>query len=110
MNTLLKDYYTSLHIDERVFDYCQKIEDSLKDRFAAIDAICEINQMKVIKAMQDNRLAEAHLQVPPDMVIPMMDEMHSSGSMQMYSIRKMRWSVLRSPVEHMRSVRRYLVT
>ena len=38
MNTLLKDYYTSLHIDERVFDYCQKIEDSLKDRFAAIDA------------------------------------------------------------------------
>ena len=60
MNTLLKDYYTSLHIDERVFDYCQKIEDSLKDRFAAIDAICEINQMKVIKAMQDNRLAEAH--------------------------------------------------
>ena len=60
MNTLLKDYYTSLHIDERVFDYCQKIEDSLKNRFAAIDAICEINQMKVIKAMQDNRLAEAH--------------------------------------------------
>ena len=60
MNTLLKDYYTSLHIDERVFDYCQKIEYSLKDRFAAIDAICEINQMKVIKAMQDNRLAEAH--------------------------------------------------
>ena len=97
MNTLLKDYYTSLHIDERVFDYCQKIEDSLKDRFAAIDAICEINQMKVIKAMQD-------------MVIPMTDEMHSNGSMQMYSIRKMRWSVLRSPVEHMRSVRRYLVT
>ena len=39
MNTLLKDYYTSLHIDERVFDYCQKIEYSLKDRFAAIDAI-----------------------------------------------------------------------
>ena len=84
MNTLLKDYYTSLHIDERVFDYCQKIEDSLKDRFAAIDAICEINQMKVIKAMQDNRLAEAILQVPPDMVIPMTDEMHSNGSMQMY--------------------------
>ena len=80
MNTLLKDYYTSLHIDERVFDYCQKIEDSLKSRFA------------------------------PDMVIPMTDEMHSNGSMQMYSIRKMRWSVLRSPVEHMRSVRRYLVT
>ena len=51
MNTLLKDYYTSLHIDERVFDYCQKIEDSLKDRFAAIDAICEINQMKVIDAI-----------------------------------------------------------
>ena len=109
MNTLLKDYYTSLHIDERVFDYCQKIEYSLKDRFAAIDAICEINQMKVIKAMQDNRLAEAHFAGSSGYGYTD-DGRDALGSMQMYSIRKMRWSVLRSPVEHMRSVRRYLVT
>jgi cystathionine beta-lyase family protein involved in aluminum resistance len=60
MSTLLRDYYKSLNIDEKVFDYCQKVEESLTERFQKIDAICEINQMKVIKAMQDNRLAEAH--------------------------------------------------
>ncbi len=60
MKELLKEYYKSLNICEEVFDFCEEIEAGLKDRFAAIDAICEINQMKVIKAMQNNRLAEAH--------------------------------------------------
>ncbi len=60
MSDILKDYYQSLGIDERVFDYCSKIEEALKDRFSAIDKICEINQMKVLLAMQKNRLSEAH--------------------------------------------------
>lgn len=60
MSDILKDYYQSLGIHERVFDYCNKIEEELKDRFSAIDKICEINQMKVLLAMQKNRLSEAH--------------------------------------------------
>lgn len=57
---MLKEYYQSLNIDEKVFDYCSQIENSLRERFAKIDAVCEMNQLKVIKAMQDNRLSEAH--------------------------------------------------
>ncbi len=60
MGDLLRDYYKSLNIDEKIFDFCEETEKGLKDRFEGIDAICEINQMKVIKAMQDNRLSEAH--------------------------------------------------
>ncbi len=61
MSEALKNYYMSLGIDERVFDYCNKIEDSLKERFEKIDKIAEQNQIKVIKAMQEARLAEEHL-------------------------------------------------
>lgn len=60
MKDLLRQYYSSLGIDKRVSDYCLSIEEKLKDRFAQIDAVCEINQLKVLKAMQDNRLSEAH--------------------------------------------------
>ena len=35
----------------------KKIEESLKERFAEIDARAEYNQMKVIKAMQENRVS-----------------------------------------------------
>lgn len=60
MDTMLKDYYHSLNIDERVFKYCQEVEEDLRDRFLEIDDVCEINQLKVLKAMQNNRLSEAH--------------------------------------------------
>lgn len=60
MKDMLKDYYRSLNVDEKVFEYCNSVEEKLKDRFAAIDAVSEINQLKVLKAMQDNRLSEAH--------------------------------------------------
>ena len=60
MKDMLKDYYRSLNVDEKVFEYCNSVEEKLKDRFATIDAVSEINQLKVLKAMQDNRLSEAH--------------------------------------------------
>ena len=60
MKDMLKDYYRSLNVDEKVFEYCNSVEEKLKDRFAAIDAMSELNQLKVLKAMQDNRLSEAH--------------------------------------------------
>ncbi|MBO5424731.1 MAG: methionine gamma-lyase family protein [Lachnospiraceae bacterium] len=59
--TTLKDYYLSLGIDEKVYDFCSDIEAGLEDRFKDIDNIAEYNQIKVLKAMQEARLAEEHL-------------------------------------------------
>lgn len=56
----LKNYYKSLGITPEVFEYCRKIEESLSARFKAIDEIAELNQLKVIKAMQDNRVSDYH--------------------------------------------------
>lgn len=49
-----------MNIDKKVLEYCDSIEERLTKRFRNIDKVCEINQIKVIKAMQDNRLNEAH--------------------------------------------------
>ena len=56
----LKGLYEHLHVDEDVYDYCSKIEKSLKERFEAIDQVAEYNQLKVIHAMQKNRVSERH--------------------------------------------------
>lgn len=56
----LNDMYQSLGIDEKVLEFCKTIEASLKDRFDAIDKVAEYNQMKVIKAMQENHLSDVH--------------------------------------------------
>ena len=39
---------------------CKNVEDGLKSRFEAIDKIAELNQLKVIKAMQDNHVSDYH--------------------------------------------------
>ncbi len=57
---MLKEQYKELGISEKVFEMSEKILDDLKDRFAKIDEIAEFNQMKVIHAMQKNKLAAEH--------------------------------------------------
>lgn len=52
--------YENLGISKKVLDFGKKIEDSLEDRFQEIDENAEYNQMKVIKAMQDNRVSDIH--------------------------------------------------
>ena len=56
-----KKYYMEAGIGEKVFDFCDRIEKDLKDRFNEIDRIAELNQIKVIKAMQEAGFSEAHL-------------------------------------------------
>ncbi len=56
----LQQAYESMGISKEVFALCQKIEDSLKERFEEIDQITECNQLKVLHAMQKYRLSEAH--------------------------------------------------
>lgn len=53
----LKQYYKQLGIDEEVYDFCSKIEAQLKDRFERIDCTAECNQLKVLQAMQKNRVS-----------------------------------------------------
>ena len=57
MNKWMEEQYEALGISREVYEFGEKIEDSLKERFAAIDATAEYNQLKVIKAMQDNRVS-----------------------------------------------------
>ncbi|HCA70505.1 MAG TPA: hypothetical protein DEP17_08970, partial [Lachnospiraceae bacterium] len=56
----LNSVYRTLGIDKKILDYSQEIENNLKERFAKIDRIAEFNQLKVLKAMQDNRLSDIH--------------------------------------------------
>ena len=57
MNHFLEEQYKNLGISREVYEFGEKIEASLKERFDEIDARAEFNQMKVIKAMQDNRVS-----------------------------------------------------
>ena len=52
----MKEIYQELGIDEKVFAYGQKFEETLKERFEEIDKTAEYNQLKVIKAMQKCRV------------------------------------------------------
>lgn len=56
----LETMYRSLGISPQVLDFAKEIEDSLKERFEAIDSRAEYNQLKVIKAMQDNKVSDIH--------------------------------------------------
>ncbi len=57
----LRDYYIELGVSPKVYDFCSEIEESLADRFKEIDSITELNQVKVLKAMQECRFAEEHM-------------------------------------------------
>ena len=58
---IMREMYTNMGFCDEVYDYCGNIIRSLHDRFEEIDKNAEYNQMKVIKAMQDNKVAEMHL-------------------------------------------------
>lgn len=60
-NLLTEQMYLSMGISREVYLYSQKIWDSLSDRWAQIDAVSEFNQLKVIAAMQKNKVSEACL-------------------------------------------------
>ena len=57
MSEMLIEQYKNLGISEEVYRYGAKIEERLKDRFKEIDERAEYNQMKVLRAMQENRVS-----------------------------------------------------
>lgn len=56
----LNEMYEELGISEKVLKFGTEIEESLKERFEAIDKNAEYNQMKVLKAMQEARVSDIH--------------------------------------------------
>lgn len=57
MNAILEEQYNRLGISKEVLAYGEEIEKELKERFLEIDARAELNQLKVIEAMQKNRVS-----------------------------------------------------
>ena len=56
-----KNLLKEMGISDEIYHYSNQILDSLKERFEQIDAVCEYNQLKVLKALQDCRVSEACL-------------------------------------------------
>ena len=56
MQQQMKEMYSKLGISEAVLEVGNKIEAELKERFDSFDEIAEYNQLKVIHAMQKNRV------------------------------------------------------
>lgn len=58
---LSREMYLKAGISPEVYEFCENIWNSLSQRFEQIDAISEYNQLKVISAMQKNKVSEACL-------------------------------------------------
>lgn len=56
----MNNMYNKLGICQEVYDFGEKIIENLKERFAVIDANAEYNQLKVISAMQKNKVNAAN--------------------------------------------------
>lgn len=57
----MQKLYNELGICSEVYSFSKEILSSLETRFKEIDDITEYNQLKVLKAMQDNKVSEACL-------------------------------------------------
>ena len=55
--TELINYYDSMGISPKVYEYGEAVISKLRDRFDEIDRIAEYNQAKVLQAMQKNRVS-----------------------------------------------------
>ncbi len=51
-----KDIYKELGISAETYFFCENILESLSERFKKADSVAEYNQLKVLKAFQDNRV------------------------------------------------------
>lgn len=56
-----QEMYQALGIGREVYQFCENVWEGLKSCFERIDETAEYNQLKVIRAMQENRVSEACL-------------------------------------------------
>lgn len=57
-----KDYYLALGIDPAVIKQIEQSEKKINTLFEAVDHTAELNQLKVLKAFQENRISDMHFQ------------------------------------------------
>lgn len=60
MSLVSKYIIDNFNIQQNLIVFCDEVEDSLKDKFSLIDSITEYNQLKVLNAMQKNKLSDIH--------------------------------------------------
>ena len=60
-HTSLAAQYAAFGISEAVLNFAAPVMDQLRPRFDSIDETAEYNQLRVIHAMQENHIGEAHL-------------------------------------------------
>lgn len=53
----IKGQYLAMGISSKVYDFCHGVEQGLRERFSQVDQMAEYNQLKVIRAMQNNRVS-----------------------------------------------------
>lgn len=58
---MIKKQYEAMGISKEVYDFSEAVLGELKPRFEEIDATAEYNQMKVLAAMQKNKVSSEHL-------------------------------------------------
>ncbi|MCR5129131.1 MAG: methionine gamma-lyase family protein, partial [Lachnospiraceae bacterium] len=60
-NDILALQYKNMGLDDETIAFGFEVRHSLKERFAQIDAMAEVNQLKVLHAMQKHQVSEACL-------------------------------------------------
>ena len=56
---MTENIYKNMGISDALYNYASEVLQELEPRFAEIDKMAEINQMKVLAAMQKNQVSEA---------------------------------------------------
>lgn len=56
---MTENIYKNMGISDALYNYASEVLEELKERFDEIDKMAEINQMKVLAAMQKNQVSEA---------------------------------------------------
>ena len=59
-NQIIEELYREMGISGPVFRFGQQILRALEERFREIDGVAEYNQLKVVRAMQENRVSAEH--------------------------------------------------
>ena len=59
-NQIIEELYREMGISGPVFRFGQQILRALEERFREIDGVAEYNQLKVLRAMQKNRVSAEH--------------------------------------------------
>ena len=87
----IQKLYEQTGISPEVHDFGEKIEKLLKERFDKIDKMAELNQLKVIHAMQEARVNAECFNYASGYDTMISEEIRWKRCMQMSFIPKMRW-------------------